>query len=1104
MVLTPPSSTRLLTIVAHVDHGKTTLADSLVESNGIISERHAGTLRYLDSLEEEQRRGITMRSSAIGLRHRYCPPRADPREVVVHLIDSPGHVDFSAEVTTSLLACDGALLVVDAVEGMCARTHSILREAYKAQLVPLLVVNKVDRLCTDLGLGCNEAYVRLRALVESVNAAAAAMVASARASESAEFEEGTEGTGDSEEAEKGGIDQDSVWGFDPAKGNVLFASALHGWGFSVPSLARSLFKAKAVPIKPPILRHYLFGDVRYRQEDGKVLKWKQDQHLYDDDVPVMFAKYALQPLWDAYGGVSEAAASIDPSARGPEATDSGECGMGGRISAESPGMDRVLAAIQAGSTSPDSIATGGGDDLLAVPASADELKRIIFKTGATSAESVLRVLLRRYHPLSNAVLDAACEHCPDPSEASLSIRNRSLAINDYPSDFIDEQEESARVQVQQELLAIQESVKRCDPSSDAPTVAHVCKFIVTDRNSVTDSGLPSDLGQGDSTEPASIIMGLARVLSGTLRTDDVKYYALGPKHHPRASAVRKKVRLYLLMGSSFVKVDSIPAGHICAIYNLEDLQLKTVTLCDSPYGMPIRGFHHGLKPLVKVNVEPESASDTRALEKGLVKLSLADASVEVTATAKGERILACIGEIHLEQSIRDLETLYCGNGIKLRVSEPIVDFGESTACFENEITADFEQFFDDKSPPQRQTEIPPYCYEEGIKHAKRGRCRSLLSGRSAAISTRVIPLPSNVYQSLKAGSVVKGSEDDIRDIGRILGFCCTAEAGIILQQLLSSACKMDQHGNVMIESAGVRERRCIKGVLSDNGEVHLPLSTIEGRREENEGSSLTGYSQFMEVQNLIRGGGSVGDKSELCGDLSKEEREVDAAAAKMWQNEMRGSAEAGFHFAMSSGPFCEEPVRGVMVVLEAVEIALDAAALKSTKPVGGGMVVAALRSGIRCALLSRPARLVEGQLRLTLHSSFTGLGPLHAVLSKRRGKVLTDTMVDGTDLIRITASIPQAESFHLAPELLRESSGEVTAPELLFSHWELLEEDPFWIPTSLEEREDFGEILVSGDSSTGIKNIALRYIRKVRERKGLLSDSKKIVVAAEKQRTLKR
>ena len=136
MVLPPPASTRLLTIVAHVDHGKTTLADSLVESNGIISERLAGSIRYLDSLEEEQKRGITMRCSAIGLRHRYCPnPKADAQNVVVHLIDSPGHVDFSAEVTTSLLACDGALLVVDAVEGMCARTHNILREAYAAQLV---------------------------------------------------------------------------------------------------------------------------------------------------------------------------------------------------------------------------------------------------------------------------------------------------------------------------------------------------------------------------------------------------------------------------------------------------------------------------------------------------------------------------------------------------------------------------------------------------------------------------------------------------------------------------------------------------------------------------------------------------------------------------------------------------------------------------------------------------------------------------------------------------------------------------------------------------------------------------------------------------------
>ena len=155
-------------------------------------------------------------------------------------------------------------------------------------------------------------------------------------------------------------------------------------------------------------------------------------------------------------------------------------------------------------------------------------------------------------------------------------------------------------------------------------------------------------------------------------------------------------------------------------------------------------------------------------------------------------------------------------------------------------------------------------------------------------------------------------------------------------------------------------------------------------------------------------------------------------------------------------------------------------------------------------LRSRPARLVESHLKLTLNSSLAGLGPLYQVLSKRRGKVLEDSMVDGTDLLLIEATLPHAESFGLAPELFRASSGEVTALELVFWHWEILDQDPFWIPSTLEEREDFGEILQSGDVSTGLDNTALKYIRMVRGRKGLLVDSSRTVVAAEKQRTIKK
>lgn len=197
-------------------------------------------------------------------------------------------------------------------------------------------------------------------------------------------------------------------------------------------------------------------------------------------------------------------------------------------------------------------------------------------------------------------------------------------------------------------------------------------------------------------------------------------------------------------------------------------------------------------------------------------------------------------------------------------------------------------------------------------------------------------------------------------------------------------------------------------------------------------------------------------------------------------------------------------------MFEGVEVAvsergnanLGSKSFVAARVITGGMVVSAILQGIRCSLLTRPARVAEAHLRLTLHTSLSGLGPLYAVLSKRRGKVISDTMVEGTDLIVITANLPQSESFGLSQELLKQSSGEVTAPELVFSHFEILKEDPFWVPTSEDEVEEFGEILsMNGEASTGLSNKALSILRYVRKRKGFLVDSGKIIVSAEKQRT---
>jgi ribosome assembly protein 1 len=604
-MLPPPESTRLVTIIAHVDHGKTTLADNLIESNGIISERLAGTLRYLDSDPEEQRRGITMRASAIGLKHSYIPPKisqnkhqsdgrndvnsssnaASSRDMVIHLVDSPGHVDFAAEVTSSLLLCDSAILVVDAVEGLCPRTHSLVREAYLHQLVPILVINKVDRLCMEMGLDPTETYVRIRELIESMNAICASMLTSAATDDDNGFENSIARDAEIE-----------VWNFDPIKGNVVFASALHGWGFTIPTLARSLFKSKTIPMKPPLMRQYLFGDYKYNSETGKVLKWKQSGGRSDEP---MFAKYALEPIWEIYAGVSQAAASVGLKSELFVDTEMAQNKKKehAKIEATTLGIERVIIALHEGSTSPSFISPQPGSDS-PLPKTAQDLQRILSRLGAGSESSIISAVLRRYRPLSNAVLDAVCEIGPSPTDAAIRYRRRALALQTPHLD--------ASAAVVEKLNIIQEAVRQCRPSeNDVPTVAHVCKFTSTSRASVADPDLPHAL----LSSSESIILGIARVLSGSLRTDDIEYYMFGPRYNGNDTNITKqKIRCYLLMGSSFVRVNSVPAGHICAIYNLEHLQLKTVTLCDRKECMPLHGFDVGLQPLVKVNVEPVSAS----------------------------------------------------------------------------------------------------------------------------------------------------------------------------------------------------------------------------------------------------------------------------------------------------------------------------------------------------------------------------------------------------------------------------------------------------------------------------------------------------------------
>ena len=188
-------------IISHIDHGKTTMTDSLLAEAGLLSPKIAGQARALDYLEEEQKRGITIKTANISLMHE-----TEGKSYVINLIDTPGHVDFTGKVTRALRAIDGAVVVVDAVEEVMVQTETVTRQALNERVRPVLFINKVDRLIRELKLSPDETEKKLLRVIRDYNNL-------------------IDVYGEPQFKEK--------WKVDAAKGSVAFGSALHRWGFTL-------------------------------------------------------------------------------------------------------------------------------------------------------------------------------------------------------------------------------------------------------------------------------------------------------------------------------------------------------------------------------------------------------------------------------------------------------------------------------------------------------------------------------------------------------------------------------------------------------------------------------------------------------------------------------------------------------------------------------------------------------------------------------------------------------------------------------------------------------------------------------------------------------
>lgn len=693
-----------------------------------------------------------MESSAISLYFsllRRLAPEAPPvqKEYLINLIDSPGHIDFSSEVSTASRLCDGALVLVDAVEGVCSQTVTVLRQTWTEHLKPLLVINKVDRLITELKMSPGEAYTHLSKLLEQVNAVIGSFFQGERMEEDLQWRERVEervaaaAAKEVERAEKkaarGSVTEDSEsvatsgtsgefeekddedLYFAPEKNNVIFSSAVDGWAFTVRQFA-SLYEKK-LGIKRSVLEKVLWGDFYLEPKTRRVLGSK---HLKGRALKPMFVQLVLDNIWAVY-----------------EATTGGNKGKGDQAMVE-----KITKS-------------------LSLTISPHVLR-------SRDPRAIMTTVFSAWLPLSTAVLVSVIEHLPAPPAAQAS-RLPALVDASPGAKHVDPM--------------VRDAMTNMKSSKYDPVVAYVSKMVAVPASEMPQNkrkaggamtgeeardlarkkraelekaqaavkgevlngdldGITEALGEssladanGENTtdeaegDPEHLI-GFARLYSGTLSVGD-SVYVLPPKFspaYPHTTPEPQNVTvtgLYLLMGRGLEALTSVPAGVVFGIGGLEGHVLKSGTLCSRIEGaVNLAGVNMGSQPIVRVALEPVNPADLEKMIQGMKLLEQSDPCAQYEVLESGEHVILTAGELHLERCLKDLRERFAK--CEIQAGEPIVPYRE-TILNATEM-----------SPPKN-------------KDLPRGTVVGVTTSKQITVRLRARPLPEAVIEFLlkNAGAI---------------------------------------------------------------------------------------------------------------------------------------------------------------------------------------------------------------------------------------------------------------------------------------------------------------------------------------------------------------
>ncbi|SAL96738.1 hypothetical protein [Absidia glauca] len=552
------TNVRNMSVIAHVDHGKSTLTDSLVSKAGIISAGRAGDMRFTDTRQDEQDRGITIKSTAISMYFALETPddikeiknqKTDGHSFLINLIDSPGHVDFSSEVTAALRVTDGALVVVDCIEGVCVQTETVLRQALTERIKPILVINKMDRALLELQLGKEELYSAFSRTIESVNVIISTYL--------------DDSLGDVQ-----------VY---PDRGTVAFASGLHGWGFTLRQFA--IRYSQKFGVDKQRMMEKLWGENFFNPQTKKWTTRSTDAD--GNTLERAFNMFVLDPIFKIFDSV---------------------------MNFKKEHTATLLSKLNI-NLKPDE------QDLEGKP--------------------LLKVVMRKFLPCGDALLEMICIHLPSPVTAQAY---RVPNLYEGPAD---------------DECAI--GIRKCDPNG--PLMLYISKMVPT-----------SDKGR---------FYAFGRVFSGTVRAG-LKVRIMGPNYRPGGKtdlSIKSIQRTVLMMGRYIEAIDDCPAGNIVGLVGVDQFLVKSGTISTSEIAHNMKVMKFSVSPVVEVAVDVKNANDLPKLVEGLKRLAKSDPCVLTYTSDSGEHIVAGAGELHLEICLKDLEEDHAQ--VPLKKGDPVVQYRET-------------------------------------------------------------------------------------------------------------------------------------------------------------------------------------------------------------------------------------------------------------------------------------------------------------------------------------------------------------------------------------------------------------------------------------------